>query len=84
MVSSSFSDLEWAAAAAIFAVGGMLGSLPAGVIADFIGRKWTMMINNGVAVLGICLQSLAIHPCMLIAGRLVIGINAGNYSSSVQ
>ena len=77
MVSSSFSDLEWAMAVAIFAVGGMIGSLLAGILADLIGRKWAMMCNNVVAVIAVGLQSLAVHPVMFISGRLVIGLNAG-------
>ncbi len=36
--SVPFSDDEMTVAVAIFAVGGMMGALPAGVIADYIGR----------------------------------------------
>ncbi len=64
-------------AVAIFAIGGMIGSLLAGILADLIGRKWAMMCNNAVAVIAVGLQSLAVHPVMFIGGRLVIGMNAG-------
>lgn len=78
MVSShGFTELEWAATVSIFAIGGMFGALPAGAMADCIGRKWSMMANNIVAIAGVLLQSLAVNPYMLIAGRFVIGINAG-------
>ena len=33
-----FTDDEMAVAVAIFAIGGMIGALPAGIIADVIGR----------------------------------------------
>lgn len=72
-----FSDLEWAVTVSIFAIGGMFGALPAGALADCIGRKWSMLANNVVAVAGVLLQSFAVSPYMLIAGRFVIGINAG-------
>lgn len=74
---STYSNAEWAATASIFAVGGMLGALPAGALADFIGRKWTMLLNNIIAIVGIGLESFAVHPYMLISGRFVIGINSG-------
>ena len=35
---TSFSDNEMTVAIAIFAIGGMLGALPAGIIADLLGR----------------------------------------------
>ncbi|XP_003383220.1 PREDICTED: solute carrier family 2, facilitated glucose transporter member 1-like [Amphimedon queenslandica] len=75
--SHGFTNLEWAATVSIFAIGGMFGALPAGAMADCIGRKWSMMANNVVAIAGVLLQSLAVSPYMLIAGRFVIGINAG-------
>ena len=33
-----FSTLEMRFAVAIFAIGGMLGALPAGIITDYLGR----------------------------------------------
>ena len=75
--SHGFTDLEWAAAVSIFAIGGMFGALPAGAMADCVGRKWSMMANNAVAIVGVVLQSLAVSPYMLMAGRFVIGVNAG-------
>ena len=38
VTSVPFSDDEMTVAVAIFAIGGMIGALPAGIIADFIGR----------------------------------------------
>lgn len=35
---ANFSSLEMTFAVAIFAIGGMLGALPAGLIADHLGR----------------------------------------------
>ncbi len=36
--SATFSSLEMDFAVAIFAIGGMLGALPAGTLADLLGR----------------------------------------------
>ena len=79
VVSNSFSDFEWIVAVSIFAIGGMIGSLPAGIVADLIGRKWALLGNSITAVVAVCLQSCAIHPIMLIVGRFIMGINAGLY-----
>ena len=37
-MSAQFSFLEMSVAASIFAIGGMLGALPAGTLADAVGR----------------------------------------------
>ena len=39
-----------------------------------------MLLNNVVIVIGVCLESLAVHPFMFIAGRFVVGVNAGMYT----
>ncbi|XP_064401710.1 solute carrier family 2, facilitated glucose transporter member 3-like [Halichondria panicea] len=77
VASVPFSDDLMTVAVAIFAVGGMMGALPAGVIADYIGRKYTLLLNNILLVVAVLLQSFAIHPFMFIAGRIVVGINSG-------
>ena len=40
-------------------------------------RKYTMLLNNAVIVVAVGLQSLAVHPVMLIVGRFISGINSG-------
>ena len=40
-------------------------------------RKYTLLLNNVVQLVGVALQSFAIHPFMFIAGRLVVGVNSG-------
>lgn len=72
-----FTSTEMNVAVAIFAIGGMFGALPAGPLADLIGRKYVMLLNNIVIMIGVALVSFAIHPFMFIAGRFVVGLNAG-------
>ena len=40
-------------------------------------RKYTLILNNILVFLGVGLESLAVHPGMLIAGRFIVGISAG-------
>ncbi|VBB30748.1 unnamed protein product [Acanthocheilonema viteae] len=78
--------VQWAIAVGIFAVGGMIGGLGSGKMADWLGRKGAMVFNNVVAVLAAVLMTLAyyvnVYP-LLIVGRLVIGINSGLSSGLV-
>ena len=48
-----------------------------GNIILFLHRKLVLLLNNVIAVVGVGLQSLAVHPAMFITGRFVIGICAG-------
>ncbi|XP_065896574.1 solute carrier family 2, facilitated glucose transporter member 1-like [Dysidea avara] len=76
---TKFSGTENSIAVAIFAVGGMVGALLGGFLADipFLGRKYTMLANNVIIWIGALLEFFAVHPYMLIAGRFVVGINCG-------
>ncbi|XP_063965728.1 solute carrier family 2, facilitated glucose transporter member 1-like [Lytechinus pictus] len=70
----------WSTAVAIFAVGGMVGSLSAGFFANYLGRKKSMLANNLIAFVGAALMGfsqMAASYEMLIIGRLIIGINCG-------
>ena len=40
-------------------------------------RKYTLLFNNIIVLVGIALQSFAVHPAMFIVGRFVIGVNSG-------
>ncbi|OZC06547.1 hypothetical protein X798_06464 [Onchocerca flexuosa] len=75
-----------AIAVGIFAVGGMIGGLGSGKMADWLGRKGAMIFNNVVAILAAVLMTIAyyvnVYP-LLIVGRLIIGINAGLSSGLV-
>lgn len=66
----------------IFAVGGMIGGLASGKAADWVGRKGAMLLNNAIALLAAVLMTAAYYVNMyplLIIGRLVIGVNAGQF-----
>lgn len=70
----------WSIAVAIFCVGGMIGGVLTGTIADRFGRKGGLLLNNILVIIAVVLESAArdAHSYeMIIAGRFVIGINSG-------
>ncbi|XP_018672762.2 solute carrier family 2, facilitated glucose transporter member 1-like isoform X1 [Ciona intestinalis] len=79
-ITASTLNLLWGFTVAVTAVGGMIGSLCAGVAAERYGLKKSMLYNNITAILGAALMGfseLAGSFEMLIIGRFVIGINSG-------
>jgi MFS family permease len=73
-------------AVAIFAVGGVIGGLMSGWLADRFGRKGSMLLNNVFALIASALMGFA-KPVdvylMIILGRLIIGFNAGKVSANI-
>ncbi|KAE8634387.1 hypothetical protein XENTR_v10002290 [Xenopus tropicalis] len=72
--------LIWSVIASVFTLGGLLGTHIGGHLADKLGRKKTLLMNNVLAILAAFLMGIA-YPSgcfeLLIVGRLIIGINAG-------
>ena len=79
-LSSATVDLLWAFTVALFAVGGCMGGLLNGFFADYLGRKKSLLLNNIFGILGALLMGLS-KPAgsyeMIMAGRLLIGLNCG-------
>ncbi|KAG7306673.1 hypothetical protein JYU34_008095 [Plutella xylostella] len=70
----------WAVAVSIYCVGGMIGGVITGVLADRFGRKGSLLMNNALVFLGAGLEGGSYYANsseMLIVGRLLIGINSG-------
>ncbi len=57
--------------------GSMFGSLVAGVLADFFGRKKLMIASGLMFVVSVCVIVLAQGFVVLFAGRLLQGISGG-------
>ncbi|XP_016133407.1 solute carrier family 2, facilitated glucose transporter member 3a [Sinocyclocheilus grahami] len=76
--------IVWSFAVAIFSVGGMVGSFSVGVVANKFGRRKSMILVNILALIGGGLMGLC-TVCssfeMIIAGRLVIGLFCGLFTS---
>ncbi|CAG2179555.1 unnamed protein product, partial [Oppiella nova] len=72
--------LLWSVTVSVFAVGGMIGGISGGAIADYCGRKCGLLLNNAIAILGATLMSssqLFRSIECLIMGRFFIGLSCG-------
>jgi len=72
--------LIWSWIVAIFCIGGMMGGTVCGFLSSRLGRKGALLLNNILVAIGAALMGfskMANSYQMLIAGRLVIGINSG-------
>lgn len=70
----------------ILSVGTFFGALIAGDVADWIGRKWTVILGCFIYMIGVVIQmitspSSALGP--IVAGRLVAGLGVGFESAIV-
>ncbi|XP_015221512.1 solute carrier family 2, facilitated glucose transporter member 11b isoform X2 [Lepisosteus oculatus] len=79
-VSKEILTLLWSSTVSIFTLGGFIGASTGGALAIRYGRKGTLLVNNIFALLASLLMGLS-HPTglfeLLIAGRFLIGLNAG-------
>lgn len=71
------NDTMYSIATSIFAIGGLLGSLLAGWMADRWGRRGALVYNNVFYLVGPLLMAFAVSPIMLTAGRFVSGVGSG-------
>lgn len=60
-----------------FPLGGLLGSTQAGVVADRLGRRRTIMANGLLYTLGLVLATCAGLVAQLVWGRVLLGVAAG-------
>lgn len=72
--------LRWSVIVSIFCIGGMIGGMLSGVMAERFGRKGGLLINNILAIFSAILMGMAKMSGfweLLLVGRLLIGVNAG-------
>ncbi|XP_038642924.1 solute carrier family 2, facilitated glucose transporter member 4-like [Scyliorhinus canicula] len=76
----------WSLSVAIFSIGGMVSSFLLGTLAEWLGRRNAMLLNNILALLGGILMGFSQY-CqsyeMLILGRFIIGAYSGISSGLV-
>ncbi|KAJ3476770.1 hypothetical protein NLI96_g10930 [Meripilus lineatus] len=63
--------------------GSLFGALLVSSLADWIGRKKTIIISGWIWVIGSILQCAAVDRGMLVAGRVVSGVSVGIASATV-
>jgi MFS family permease len=59
---------------AIFSVGQVVGLPLVPVLADGIGRKWTILAGSTIIFTGVVIQTVAVNISMFIAARFIIGL----------
>ncbi|GAB1289614.1 Solute carrier family 2, facilitated glucose transporter member 9 [Apodemus speciosus] len=74
--------LLWSVTVSIFAIGGLVGTLMVKMIGKFLGRKSTLLVNNGFAIsqLPALLMACSLQAGtfeMLIVGRFIMGVDGG-------
>ncbi|XP_063077065.1 solute carrier family 2, facilitated glucose transporter member 11-like [Engraulis encrasicolus] len=73
-------SIIWSFVVSAFSIGGLIGALSAGRLADKYGRKTCLLWNNLLAIAGAVLMVLsktAVSFEMIMAARLIYGVNAG-------
>lgn len=66
--------------AALMAAGGAAGALLSAPFADFLGRKWSMMLYGLLYLLGCAFQEVP-HLGLFYAGRFLAGVAIGSMSA---
>uniref|UniRef100_A0A8C8U3H2 Solute carrier family 2 (facilitated glucose transporter), member 9 n=1 Tax=Peromyscus maniculatus bairdii TaxID=230844 RepID=A0A8C8U3H2_PERMB len=72
--------LLWSVTVSIFAIGGLVGTLMVKIIGKFLGRKYTLLVNNGFAVSAALLMACSLRAGtfeLLIVGRFIMGVDGG-------
>ncbi|KAL8691852.1 MAG: hypothetical protein Q9218_003013 [Villophora microphyllina] len=67
----------------ILSAGTFFGAIIAGDLADFIGRKFTIITGCSIFMLGVILQTASAGLGLLVAGRLIAGFGVGFVSAII-
>lgn len=67
----------------ILSCGTFFGALIAGDVADFAGRRTTVILGCGIFLIGVVLQTASSALGLLVAGRLVAGFGVGFVSAII-
>uniref|UniRef100_A0A8C2VHH5 Solute carrier family 2 member 9 n=1 Tax=Chinchilla lanigera TaxID=34839 RepID=A0A8C2VHH5_CHILA len=72
--------LLWSVTVSIFAIGGLVGTLMVKMFGRILGRKNTLLVNNGFAISAALLMACSLRAGifeMLIVGRFIMGVDGG-------
>lgn len=70
----------------ILSLGTFIGAILGGDLADFIGRKWTVILGCGIYIIGVIIQMITgVGDALaaIVVGRVVAGIGVGFESAIV-
>lgn len=71
---------------AILELGAWLGTLYSGFLAEIISRKYCIIANTGIFILGVIIQCTAVTDSAhnsILAGRFITGMGVGSLSMTV-
>lgn len=68
---------------AILELGAWVGTLANGILADWAGRRWTVVIACTIFTVGVIVQATLQNKDYILAGRFVTGIGVGAFSMLV-
>lgn len=77
------SDRDQSLTTSILSAGTFFGAIIAGDIADFIGRRWTIIIGCGVFSVGCILETASTGLPVMVVGRLIAGAGVGFISAII-
>lgn len=82
---STFVVAQWqqSLVTSILSAGTFFGAIIAGDLADFIGRRTTIIAGCGIFVIGGILQTASTGLGVMVAGRLIAGFGVGFISAIV-
>lgn len=66
----------------ILSAGTFFGALGAAPVADFVGRRWSLISSCLIFILGVVLQTVATAIPIFLAGRFFAGFGVGWISAS--
>ncbi|RHZ52775.1 hypothetical protein Glove_457g60 [Diversispora epigaea] len=71
------NDAQFGLVTSIFTLGALLGSLLSSRVADYKGRRWTLLANNLFLGISPLIMGFAGNYSTLIIGRALVGIGCG-------
>jgi MFS family permease len=80
---NSIPDWNRSLITSILSAGTFIGALIAGDLADYYGRRTTIIAGCLVFIVGIILQTAATFWKLLVAGRAIAGIGVGFVSAII-
>jgi len=84
--ATSVSESHQSLIVSILSCGTFFGAVIAGDLADWIGRKWTVILGCLIYIIGVVIQTitgLGDALAAIVAGRLIAGIGVGFESAIV-
>ena len=73
---NSYSLIKWQ-----LSIGTLMGSLSAGPVADFLGRRLAIVVLNAIFMVGLVVQIATQNTwCQIALGRWVAGLGVGGLS----